>query len=620
MPLLPRRTIVCLSFLWFLAIGFIGGSCGEKFLAPFSSENSLTSLAGNALPAYTNPQGTPKLTPAAQDITAPVGSYLTGPDYHIFWFLHISDTQNCWYNDTRKGFFTMFLNEVYKTVNPMCIWNTGDLVDSDYSQFMLRNAGQRDDEWWTYRNLLNQNGMNSSVYFDIIGNHDIYRDEGYTHYLNYSMSGSEFHSTEFAVNFTFPWGTYSFLGLPTPNDHGLEYPFADGGFMNKSELDWMESQLVTNQGANLTFTFGHQPPLEIFSMLSTSGNSFLDLMHKYDVAAYLMGHDHENDFQDINGLPALETAQFQKNGGSYRIVAVDNNVISTTTASATENAFPVGVITSPVDQDLAIGSYNAAESLNVQEIRALAWDPTGIAAVDWRADASAIWTPMTHAQGPLWEAIWDSKLTDGNSHAIDVRITNTQGTAKIESITFKSSPPVHFGVYQWEFIIIGVVIGLAGVFPVVKYTRAHRHPEQHQKRPESQVDPAEQKLLLIKLLVLLVAPLSVGLALMNSPTVFFSLFIACGLGIIYSDTMLMFFGVTLLVGLMFPMFFLSRKHARGMLINLFFSLTLLSFLLAFYILHFPTIAWIAPGYYLLIATDIMLARRAVALRKENITR
>jgi hypothetical protein len=84
--------------------------------------------------------------------------------------------------------------------------------------------------------------MNETVYMDVIGNHDTYRDPGTSRYLNYSISGEYFKSTEFAVRLVFPFGNYSFLGLPIPQDYGLEYPFSLGGFMNQTELDWLESK------------------------------------------------------------------------------------------------------------------------------------------------------------------------------------------------------------------------------------------------------------------------------------------------------------------------------------------------------------------------------------------
>jgi hypothetical protein len=304
------------------------------------------------------------------DRPLPAQGWLSGSGYNVFWFLHITDTQNVWYNEGRKVLFNRLLNETFKTIQPVFIWNTGDLVDSDYDDFMLRNPGQRDDEWWTYRSLLNQNNMNETVYMDVIGNHDTYRDPGTTRYLNYSISGEYFKSTEFAVRLNFTWGTYSFLGLPIPQDYGLEYPFSLGGLMNQTELDWLEANLEAKKNDNLTFTFGHMPPFEVVSCLSSRGNTFLGLLNGYDVDYYACGHDHDWSYQDAFGLPAYETTRFNKEGGAYRLIAVDNDVISTSEQSVSENPFPVGIITSPADDELVTREESLAKSRNAKAVHA----------------------------------------------------------------------------------------------------------------------------------------------------------------------------------------------------------------------------------------------------------
>ncbi len=101
----------------------------------------------------------------------------------------------------------------------------------------------------------------------------------------------------------------------------------------------------------------------------------------------------------------------------------------------------------------------------------------------------------------------------------------------------------------------------------------------------------------------------------ESVTVVFSYFAIGVFGFVFVDTIALFASVLILLGVMIPMLFLSPKRAKGMLKSLFLSLALEIFLLVFFILHFPTVAWISPGLYAVIIADVLMGRRAIQLRK-----
>ncbi|MHA1294453.1 MAG: hypothetical protein ACTSQJ_17560, partial [Promethearchaeota archaeon] len=76
-------------------------------------------------------------------------------NYEIFWFIHVTDTQFIWYNDEKIHQWETLLNETFKEIKPLFIYNTGDLVNSDYEHFMTANErNQRIEEWESYRETL----------------------------------------------------------------------------------------------------------------------------------------------------------------------------------------------------------------------------------------------------------------------------------------------------------------------------------------------------------------------------------------------------------------------------------------------------------------------------------
>lgn len=594
----------------FFAINVLGLDCPPLLSNMFLSEVYPESSAG-LIPDY--PSATDELK-FGDGNDLPNDGYLSGPDYSIFWWIHITDTQNVWAHDDRVRNLEYVLNTSIPTIKPTFTINTGDLVDSDYDEFLGRNPGQRTWEWELYNKTFADNGMNYSNFFDIVGNHDIYRDPRYDYYINYSISGQHFKTDQFVVNLEFPWGKYSFYLLSVTEDYGIEFPFALGGYMSKGEMAWFENSLIENKDANLSFAFGHQPAHQVFSALSPSGKMFIPLMKKYGVDFYGCGHEHINTYQNIGGIAAVETQQFQEDAGSYRIVAIDNDGISTSFQTGTE--FPVGIITSPVGINYAIGDYDMQKHEDPAKIRALAWDPDGVDSVEWRADAADTWTTMTNVEGPLYEAAFDSSLADDDEHEIEIKITSDSET-KIESIVYRSKRGFFFGWNEAIPFIVASFIGIVFVIPLTKFIKRKKNPEKYGRKPGHAADPYQSKLLVMKLIVLLVCPMAFGYIFAESVTAVFSLFMIAQVGFIYTDVVLLFFAPVAIFGVLLVSSHLSKRRALGAVPWLFLSLLVEVFLVVFYILRTPAIGWIAPGYYLCIFLDVLMIKRAVYLRRRE---
>ncbi len=541
----------------------------------------------------------------------PMQGVLNSSSHKIFWFLQITDTQMIWSKwgqnerrpliDSRVIKMRTFLNTTQAIISPMFIINTGDLVDSSYESYFYRTQGQKLVEWEHYNETMQEFGMNSSYYFDIIGNHDIYRDPGFTHYLNYSVSGSTFKTDQYVITADLGFGTYTFYALSTPEDYGLEFPFALGGHLSQRELNWLEGKMIQKAGgSNRTFVFGHHPIGEIYSERSSTGKNLLEIFTQYGVNMYLFGHGHENKFEQFGSVIAYETAKIDEGDGTYRIVAVDDNGISTT--EQTGSQWPAGLITAPLDVKNTRTNEDLQKNMNQSKIRALAWDILPIQKVEWRADRTGLWNQMHHIEGPLYEGEFSNSLKDGSDHLIEVRITNLDGKETIKTITFRSAIVnfVKFADFQ-PFLLISF-IGICIVVSVgVLYVRKN-NPTKYGKRPESIVNKEQAKLVLVKFIVLICVPLSLGFMYAEQITLMFGLFLVGSSGIMYSDVVLILFSV-ISIWILFQSFSLSDKSRFAMRIFTKFSIFFVGFIYLFFLLHYPLIAWCSPGLLLLLVLD-----------------
>jgi len=551
----------------------------------------------------------------ASDTTLANQGYENSSGNEVFWFLHATDTQHIWYNDGKMANWNRFLNESFNVIKPVMIWNTGDLVDSDFANFVSANErDQRIEEWQRYNQTLIENGMNSSVYMDVTGNHDVYGDPGITFFRQYSMMGSTYNALQYSVRKSFSFGNYAFIGLHTSETYGAEYPFGLFGHLDSPKLDWYESELNKYSDSEKIFVFGHHPPFEIYSGKTTSGKDFFSLNAEHNVFAYFCGHGHESIFQNVNSMFAIETSRFDKEGGNYRILAMDNNYLS----SSVENVgqWPQGIITYPPQENLI-----NADIAGVAKIRALAWDPLNVSKVEWSAydvSGTAItdWAELTNvtASGPLYEGTWDTRLNDGGDYIIKLKITGGSGE-NVKEIHYSSTKSFFMHLYQWIPIIIISFFAFVALIIIVTANR-RLNLAQYKKRESQNVDTELRNLYLLKWLVLLGVPLSFGAMFIGNITAVFSLFFLDPWGIRISGILFLFFGVMVFFNMMGEGFRLSPETQKHMKISIGIALSLEIFLIVFFILHFPAISWLSPGLYGMVILDLFMLRRSREIDSE----
>lgn len=359
-------------------------------------------------------------------IKSSTNGFISSDDIELFWFIQISDTQFIWYDVDKIAGFYKFLNETYKEITPLFIFHTGDIVDANYG------LGQDKIEWENYRQALDDNNMNATIYMDVIGNHDAANDPYFTYFLNYSMMGRTFNTTQYSFNKSFTFGKYAFIGLDTAKNSYNLFEFGFQGFLSSEELDWYESELEKYKEFDKIFVFGHHPPsyppfYQIISEESLSGRDFYELNEEYNVSFYLSGHVHENSFYHFNNLLSITTSNFDQGGGTYRIISLDHNRLSTSIEYVGD--WPQAIITNPPGEEYLFGDLNVIE----EKLRVLAWDPKGIVSVKWslfdiKNEYQLInWKPLEKisTEKPLWES--SLNFTNRGNLLIKVKIEGGSG-------------------------------------------------------------------------------------------------------------------------------------------------------------------------------------------------
>ncbi|MFX0099251.1 MAG: metallophosphoesterase [Candidatus Hodarchaeota archaeon] len=531
----------------------------------------------------------------------------------IFWFIHVTDTQSSWLRESRVADFNTLLNESFPTIQPLFMINTGDLVNTDTSSFWDRNVGQWLLEWETYNSALTNASMNSSVYIDMMGNHDMYGDPNKEYYLNYSMVGNLTEHFQYSWNHTNAIGTFAFIGLHTPEEAGMEYPFAVFGSLSTQELDWYEEQLQEYEDAPVTFIFGHHPIVDITSCLSTSGKDFSQLTRNYGVDAYFYGHNHANmnDYHpEIGGVRAIQTGKFTNDHGTYRIVAVDGTGISSEVALVGQ--WPQGVITNPAPGDHLYGDHDPAVFQAIDTVRVLAWDPAGVNNVQIRV-AGGVWQDANNTQGSLWEIPWDQPSFP-SGETIEARILGNSGTSTI-TIPLNTNPEWNFNPVFLMILVLVAVFGTATILTL--HRLKHRlGPDGKLSKPEKEkVDKPSAKIFIIKCLIFVLSPLSMGLMLNDSTTLIFALFYSnVDSPYFYYNRLLMAFtGVAFIFCILIPAYTLSKRRRYGRFFWAFFSIGIMIFIIGGFYISKYSISWFSPGYYAMMACDVLLIRRGAQM-------
>ena len=385
----------------------------------------------------------------------PHGATYCSDNDKLFWFLQISDIHIGTSGEQDSQNLRWIVNEAKNIINPTFIVASGDLTDSTNGNLFGWPNGPYQAEWDEYKAILNAAGVNSSIYYDIPGNHDAYNDQYFEYYIANSIQGQATGKTQISWTRTFSFGKYHFIGINTADNSGdsfsLSWPWGDYAGLDPSELSFIHSELEQNQDADLTLIFGHHPVTDTGysddTWLFYGQQEFINDLDSFGASLYGYGHTHRfeesifagNDYTGYmvgDGIYYFNIASIGKSSDNqYSIIAVDCNGISTVTENV--NHWPAVLITAPLDKYVGTVAppvvnpyvYNVPNS-STNPIRALVFDSNPVTLVQYRIDEAGDWNAMTQviANPHLWEGVWDATAVSGGNHTIEVQATSNSGT------------------------------------------------------------------------------------------------------------------------------------------------------------------------------------------------
>jgi MYXO-CTERM domain-containing protein len=356
--------------------------------------------------------------------TAGAAAYLDGPD-DLVWFVAISDTHvgagELIYGDKDLLRLEWATTTLVAATDPAFIVNTGDLTDA--TAWGLIPGSQVESEWIEYAETVAGNGMDPGFYFDVPGNHDHYGDGGLSHYRTWSVAGGADGATNHA--WTFGGGDTSCLalGLATCASNGKSAP-SDDASLDDEDQAFLADTLAAHPDEDLVVVFGHHPVDSV-----GSGHEVLeDLLAQDRVGLYLYGHTHDwDEFWDLGALHVNIRSLTKSENKNVGLVAVDGGGISVRVFDVQD--WPQVLVTAPVDRDLGGGheqAYKIPWYLEAAPIRALAFDPAGISAVEWSLDG-AFWVPMTEVQEHVYQGTYDATTLSVYPQTLRVRAFAADG-------------------------------------------------------------------------------------------------------------------------------------------------------------------------------------------------
>jgi len=256
----------------------------------------------------------------------------TKPD-NLFYFIQVSDIHiSKKYTNGAQGHFYYFLKKMIPVIDPNFLFITGDMTDSQETFYV----GTVEDDWKMYRKIIENTGIanknNGAFLWDLRGNHDCFLVPEWTSSYNYYKDYSKTKTRGFAFNYETPSGSYSFTGLDGCPIYSATNPFF--GFLDELSMDmytkFMEESLSKNNHKH-NFVFSHFPEITLKFGKSSSGKHWED--YTKNISLLLSGHLHVLGGSYIYGYHRkfleLVLTDF-KIHGKYRIVAVDNDVVSVT--------------------------------------------------------------------------------------------------------------------------------------------------------------------------------------------------------------------------------------------------------------------------------------------------
>jgi hypothetical protein len=317
---------------------------------------------------------------------------------------------------------------------------TGDLVE----------AGNNQEKWAVYRDMVDAAGLTTENYIETPGNHDSLLDGNLANYLAYTVAGRGGKGL-YGVHHVGPPGQR--IRIVTLNTASAGDPARDGaGYLKSAQVDEVLATLAADvEVPRATLVLGHHPPGPSGLAVLGTDDNLRRVLDATQAVAYLFGHIHVY-LPSWAGRVLMTQATTEGNPGAnmltdkpgFTLFALDDgpvvkNVPYLPTATGVRVEFPVVMITRPANRFLginaAIGDQNPwatprPRASSGQVLRAGAFAPGGVESVEFSVDG-AVFQPMVRVDG-FFEALFSTP--DADSCTVEVRATSG-GVTTTDSIT-----------------------------------------------------------------------------------------------------------------------------------------------------------------------------------------
>ncbi|KAI8976005.1 Metallo-dependent phosphatase-like protein [Pilobolus umbonatus] len=239
---------------------------------------------------------------------------------NIFYFVQLSDLHISKYRG--KGHtihFLHFLQSLLPTIKPEFVVVTGDLVDAKDISHTI--SEQVKEEWQVYKSAVVES-KGETPWYDMRGNHDCFDmaswESSNNLYKDYGMSSASLVDGKGVYKWVISkeYGNYSFVAADSCPKKGPARPFNFFGYLTTNAMDRLVDEIIPFS-YNHTFLFSHYPTTTLVPGISSDGYTFNDLR---------LG-DHLKSYNAQSDSLELEVSDM-KDHGSYRIVAIDHDLVS----------------------------------------------------------------------------------------------------------------------------------------------------------------------------------------------------------------------------------------------------------------------------------------------------
>ncbi|KAG0314209.1 Transmembrane protein 62 [Dissophora globulifera] len=290
--------------------------------------------------------------------------------HNIFYFIQVSDLHISTFRKASTANFYTFLSTALPLIEPSFVVVTGDLTDAKDQN--LVGSMQYMEEWVTYRDALEESGVltkrGGSYWHDLRGNHDCFDVPSWDSKENMFANMSATRGPGFMFDVKTDYGKYGFIGIDACPEPGPARPYNFFGLFETPDMDNLKQRLALSKDNNHTFVFSHYPVTTTMFGETSAGESFADLSKAFSV--YMCGHLHKLKWGLGDALQAYQPTHFlelevgdMKQNGVYRIMVVDNDMISFTDVSMPMTTIPSAMIPGFKDE-------SSVEELDVQDSEA----------------------------------------------------------------------------------------------------------------------------------------------------------------------------------------------------------------------------------------------------------